>query len=97
MYVRGIHPIKSIHHFLRMLMNLIINRAWASFHTDCGDKKNKRGNVWFGGFNDEEKCFEDNMTRKDGKGNRGDGDGGESNYLMMMMMRRRMMRRMRMT
>ena len=23
-------------------------------------------------------CFEDNVTRKDGKGNRG--DGGESNY-----------------
>ena len=77
MYVRGIHPIKRIHHFLRMLMNLIINRARTSFHTDCGEKKKKRGNVWFGGFNDEEKCFEDNMTRKDGKGNRGD-DGGSN-------------------
>ena len=42
MYVRGIHPIKRIQHFLRMLMNLIINRAWTSFHTDCGEKKKKR-------------------------------------------------------
>ena len=41
-------------------------------------------------------CFEDNVTRKDGKGYRGDGARGGSNYLMMM--RRRMrMRRMRMT
>ena len=57
MYVRGIHPIKRIQHFLRMLMNLIINRAWTSFHADCGEKKKKRGEVWFGGFNDEKKCL----------------------------------------
>ena len=38
-------------------------------------------------------CYEDNVTRKDGKGYRG--DGGESNYLMMMMMMRRRRRRKR--
>ena len=56
-------------------------------------KKKKKGEV---GSMKRNVCYEDKVTRKDGKGNRGDGARGGSNYLMMRMTTMRM-RRMMMT